>query len=74
MRNPNHPIFRPSHPAEDSCLAAVHVANERYLRRRQAAQEREVKQEQAGPYVATDDDLAEIFWSEGIMRTGGETQ
>lgn len=67
MRNPQHPIFRPAYPSEDSCIVAAHQANKRYLERLQSTQEREVKQEQA-PYVATDNDLPEIFWSE---TTGG---
>ena len=44
-------------------MVAALQFNERYLRRRQSAEEREVKQEQ-GHYEATDDDLPEIFWNE----------
>jgi hypothetical protein len=55
----NHAIFREFDLEEDSCFVAARIANEKYLRHRQSTKERE---EQV-PYVATDDDLPEIFWS-----------
>jgi hypothetical protein len=44
----------------DSCVVAAHQANEEFLQRRQSGKEHE---EQV-TYVASDDDLPEVFWSE----------
>jgi hypothetical protein len=72
MKNPNHAIFRPPTPSEDSCVAAMQLANERYLRRRSAqrgeklisATEEASQEEHVEPtsYEAGDDDLPRIFF------------
>jgi hypothetical protein len=66
-RNPNHPIFRGVDPEEDSCIAFARLVNERYVQRQQAASEHaqrpQPKSADSRPYVATDDDLPESFWS-----------
>jgi hypothetical protein len=45
MKNPNHPIFRPSYPSEDSCIVAAHHANEQSLRRQPSSGGCDTKQE-----------------------------
>jgi hypothetical protein len=62
MKNPHHPIFRPAVLSEDSCIAAMQLENERYLRRRRSAEEHDTEQERE-TYVATDDDLPRIYYN-----------
>jgi hypothetical protein len=73
MKNPHHPIFRPPYLSEDSCIAAMQLANERHLTQRATTGEEGelfradngVAQEKcAAPprYQASDDDLPGIFW------------
>jgi len=67
MRNRHHVLFRPADPFEDSCIAAAHLANERYLQREAAQEEGKLTSADAGqkeraPYEASDDDLPRIFW------------
>jgi hypothetical protein len=61
MKNPRHPVFRPAVPSDDSCIVAAQNANERYLRRQRSAEEYDTKQERE-TYVATHNDLPEVFW------------
>jgi hypothetical protein len=73
MRNPHHAIFRPPCLTEDSCIAALQLANERYLSRQATAQREEklisaddgvVQDECVEPsrYQVNDDDLPDVFW------------
>jgi hypothetical protein len=58
-RNQNHPIFRPPCPREDSCIAAIQLANERYV---QHKGERAAEIAELLPSEAGDDDLPQVFW------------
>jgi hypothetical protein len=72
MKNLHHAIFRPPCLTEDSCIAALQFANERYLSRQATAQQERLISADAGVvqdecvelprYEASDDDLPEVFW------------
>jgi hypothetical protein len=70
MRNRHHPVLRPAVP-EDSCIAALQLANERYLQRQVTQGEGKLigaadkaGQEPVKPSTAevNDDDLPRIFF------------
>jgi hypothetical protein len=65
----NHPLFQKFDP-EDSCIVALHRADERWRRRLRSEPERKDEQEQSGElegqrYVADDSDLPAIFFERG---------
>ena len=61
MRNRNHPLFRSSDPEEDSCIIAMHRADERY-RQRLRSERKEEEPTESSRYQAVDSDLPEVFW------------
>jgi hypothetical protein len=63
----NHPVFRIFDLEEDSCIIAVHRADER---RRQRLRTERTDEERTEPsrYEAADEDLPEIFWAERPRR------
>ena len=62
MRNRNHPVFRGSDAGEESCIVAMHRANERYHQRLRSERKDE-EPEKVSRYQASDEDLDPFFWS-----------
>ena len=63
----NHPIFRGFDPEEESCVVAMHRADELY-RQRLRTEHKDDERTEPSRYEASDDDLPELFFEGNGLR------